>query len=98
MYDLHGATEVQTVLRDGQAGRTTNFTVTYAVRYVVAEEPGSTSPGNSRTLAKEVAVTVTEDTPAETGRPPVRCLLAQVITPAWRTTSPTPPPRSTPGR
>ena len=82
--DLNGVTETVTVRRDGQAGRTTPFTITRAVRYVLVYAPGMSAGGATRTLAKEVAVTVQEVTTAPTGRPPVRATLTQVVTPAWQ--------------
>jgi hypothetical protein len=85
--DLAGTSTGVTTLRDGLTGREMRFTVAYAVRYVRADAPGSGVPLAQRTLAKEVSVTVTEDVAAGAGaeRPPVRCTLSQVITPAWHT-------------
>jgi hypothetical protein len=81
--DLHGTTVSVTVLRDGQAGRGLDFTVTYGVRYVLADAPGTRSPGDAPTLAKEVVVSVVEDDARALGRAPATCTLTQVVTPAW---------------
>jgi hypothetical protein len=81
--DLAGTSAVVTTLRDGLSGREMRFTVTYAVRYVLADAPGTGA--SERTLAKEVSVTVVENVATQTERPPVRCTLSQVVTPAWRT-------------
>jgi hypothetical protein len=81
--DLAGISETVTTLRDGRTGREMRFTVAHAVRYVRADAPGTGVPLSERTLAKEVSVTVAEDVTAGAERPPVRCTLSQVITPAW---------------
>lgn len=79
--DLHEVIVSETTTYDG---RPIAFTVVYAVRYVREDAPGTGVDRNERTPAKEVTVTVQEVVSGPTARPPVRCTLSQVITPAWR--------------
>ncbi|MDX1419825.1 MAG: hypothetical protein R3181_07660 [Rubricoccaceae bacterium] len=75
--DFHRLDTVQDGTWDGEPVR---FTVRVTVRYV---EPGAPDSGaGSATLAKEVTVTVEEETPLG-ARPPATCTLRQVVTPAW---------------
>ena len=76
--DYHAYSEVVTTTWDG---RPLQFVVTIAARYV---NPDNASEGvSATTLAKELTVTVEEVTTGATDRPPIQCLLSQVITPAW---------------
>lgn len=64
-------------------GSSLEFAVTAEIRYVNPNEPDISSPSPS--LAKEIAVRVTEIRQTEAMRPQVVAKLVHVITPAWTT-------------
>lgn len=75
--DYHGFTTADSVLWDGSA---LLFDVDIAVRYVLLDTPDT--PAGSPTLAKEIAVTVSEQATGSLGRRPVQCTLRAVVSPA----------------